>query len=233
VTKKRDLGAEARWFAATLQDLLNLTACDHAKVIARTYGNTAFVGTRLDSELVSHPVRMCSDTATPIWIKVSCHLMLDEDEGLFLTVEKSVFGVYLGAEAEDKLLHYDFERDKERYAEAHIQVCARHDGFERFRRTQGRKDGLAKMHLPVGGRRLRPAIEDLVECLIVEGLVTPKEGWKSVLDRSRNRYRTTQLSASVRRSPDTAASELRRLGYAAVPPNDESVRARLWRLTAS
>ncbi|MEJ3745144.1 hypothetical protein WEI85_17840 [Actinomycetes bacterium KLBMP 9797] len=227
------MGGEARRFAATLQELLNQTVCDHAKVTTKVSGDTAIVGTRLDSEWESQPVRMRSGAAARVSLKVSCHLMLDKDEGLFLTVDRSFFGVYFGAEADDILLHYDFERGKDRYAEAHIQVCARHEGLEQFRRGQGRKDGLAKMHLPVGGRRLRPAIEDLVECLIVEGLVTPKPDWKAVLDRSRNRYRRTQLSAAVRRSPDTAARELQRLGYAAVPPHDESVRARLLRLTAS
>lgn len=214
MTKRPDIGAAARQFAATLQDLLNRTVCDHAKIVAKLDDGHATVGTRLDSRLKSHPVRMRSDTPVRLSIDVSCQLTFDEDEGLFLTVKRSYCGVYLGAEADDILLHYDFERDKERYAEAHLQVCARHEGLEGLRRAQGRKDGLAKIHLPVGGRRLRPAIEDLVECLIVEGLVTPKDGWKPVLDRTRDEYRKRQLSAAVRRSPGTAIRELERLGYA-------------------
>jgi hypothetical protein len=214
VTRKPNLGAAARQFAATLQEMLNKTVCDHAKIVAKLDDDHATVGTRLDSRLKSRPVRLRSDTPIRISIDVSCQLTFDEDEELFLTVKKSYCGVYLGDEAEDVLLHYDFERDKERYTEAHLQVCARHDGLESFRRAQGRKDGLAKIHLPVGGRRLRPAIEDLVECLIVEGLVTPKTGWEPVLDRTRDAYRERQLSAAIRRSPDTAIKELERLGYA-------------------
>jgi hypothetical protein len=213
VTRRPDLGAAARRFAATLQDLLNQTVCDHAKVVTKIHGDDVTVGTRLERGK-SRPVRMRSGAPGGISIDVSCQLTFDEDEGLFLTVKKSYCGVYLGAEAEDILLHYDFERDKERYTEAHLQVCARHEGLESFRRAQGRKDGLAKIHLPVGGRRLRLAIEDLVECLIVEGLVTPKAGWEPVLDRTRDEYRVRQLSAAIRRSPGTAIEELERLGYA-------------------
>jgi hypothetical protein len=213
VAKRPNLGAAARRFAATLQDVLNKTVCDHAKVIIVVHDDSAIVGTRRDGDRSSRPVRMRSDGGGPISIDVSYQLTLD-DEGTFLTVERSYCGVYLGAEADDILLHYDFERNKERYAEAHLQVCARHEGLERLRRAQGRKDGLAKIHLPVGGRRLRPAIEDLVECLIVEGLVTPKAGWEPVLDRTRDEYRERQISAAVRRHPGTALRELRRLGYA-------------------
>lgn len=213
MTRRPDIGAAARQFAVTLQEMLNKTVCDHAKIVAKLDDGHAIVGTRLDSTLKSHPVRMRSDTPVRLSIDVSCQLTFDEDEGLFLTVKRSYCGVYLGAEADDILLHYDFERNKERYAEAHLQVCARHEGLERLRRAQGRKDGLAKIHLPVGGRRLRPAIEDLVECLIVEGLVTPKAGWEPVLDRTRDEYRERQISAAVRRHPGTALRELRRLGY--------------------
>jgi hypothetical protein len=215
MTRKRSLAAEARRLADTLQDVLNKTVCDHAKVITMMRGDgLAIVGTRLDVDGSSRPVRMRSEGSSRISIDVSCQLTFDEDERLFLTVKRSYCGVYFGVQAEDVLLHYDFERDKERYTEAHLQVCARHDGLESFRRAQGRKDGLAKIHLPVGGRRLRPAIEDLVECLIVEGLVTPKTGWEPVLDRTRDAYRERQLSAAIRRSPDTAIKELERLGYA-------------------
>jgi hypothetical protein len=77
----------------------------------------------------------------------------------------------------------------------------------------------------VGGRRLRPALEDIVECLIVEGLVEPKAGWRSVLDRTRKQYRRRQVSAVVRRNPTTALKELRRLGYTVASSEDGQARS--------
>jgi len=40
---------------------------------------------------------------------------------------------------------------------------------------------LEKLHFPVGGRRYRPALEDIVEFLIAEGYVQHREGWREVI----------------------------------------------------
>lgn len=231
MTRSRNLGVQARDFAGTLQGLLNKTICDHAQVNAVVQQNTlAIVGTRI-TDLTSHPIPTRSSARSKIWIDISCRLRFDEDENLFLTVERSYCGISVGRDGQqDILLHYDYERDKEHYAEAHLQVCARHDSFEQYLQELNRADRLGKIHLPVGGRRFRPALEDLIECLIVEKLVTPKPGWRLVLNETRKNYRLSQISAVVRRNPGTAIKELKRLGYAVVPPRDESVRARIVRL---
>ncbi|NJC73034.1 hypothetical protein HC031_25440 [Planosporangium thailandense] len=196
--------------------------------------NQAIVGTRLQG-LRSQPVRMRSAGRTDIWVDVHCRLAFDEHEGKFLAVQGSVCGLYIGYEPPELLLHYDFERDKERYAEAHIQVCARHSTFERYLVELGRKEvnGLHKIHLPVGGRRFRPSLEDLLECLAVEGLVDPKRGWEDVLEKSRREYRLRQVAAVVRRNVGTAVRELERLGYTVNPPKEKNLVARIRNLVAS
>lgn len=75
--------------------------------------------------------------------------------------------------------HDGHQQEQERYTEAHVQVHARHTALERLLGGLGRKevDALTKIHLPVGGRRFRPALEDLLECLIDEGGVEPHDGW--------------------------------------------------------
>ncbi|MBM7078099.1 hypothetical protein [Micromonospora humida] len=234
MTRSRNgLTPQARQFADTLQALLNRTVCDHARIGAKITPEQAVVGTRLEA-LTSTPVRMRSAGDTNIWIDVQCYLSLDGDEGRFLTVQGSVCGLYLGDDPPDLLLHYDFEREKDRYTEAHIQVCAAHPTLERLLAELGRKptNGLQKIHLPVGGRRFRPALEDLLECLIVEGLVRPKPGWQEVLDRTRIDYRRKQIAAVVRRNTGTAQAELERLGYQVVPPDDQRLRAQIARLIA-
>ncbi|GAA2341306.1 hypothetical protein [Dactylosporangium salmoneum] len=140
--------------------------------------------------------------------------MLDMTEGTFLTVRSSVCALMVGDD-QDEVLHYDYDRDKDQYAEAHVQIQARHAGLESFLGDLGRKevDALSKLHLPVGGRRFRPALEDLLECLINERIVDPHPGWKQVLDESRQKYRDKQIAAAVRRQPEIAVNELRRLGY--------------------
>jgi hypothetical protein len=38
---------------------------------------------------------------------------------------------------------------------------------------------LGRLHFPVGGKRFWPCLEDLVEMLIVEGLVSGRDGWQA------------------------------------------------------
>ncbi len=213
-----------------MQELLNRTVCDNARVVARVGPDKALVGTQLDG-LMSRPVRMRSAARTSIWLDVQCRLVLDGDEGRFLTMEASYCGVKFG-DGSDPLFHYDFERDKERYTEAHIQVCASHPTFESFLTELGRKgvSGLSKIHLPVGGRRFRPALEDVLECLIIEGLVEAQDGWERLIDKTRRAYRQRQIAAVVRRNIGTAQAELERLGYKIIPPEDTGLRAQIRRL---
>lgn len=160
--------------------------------------------------------------------------MLDADEGQFLTVCSSVCALLVGNTPE-LVLHYDYQREKERYTEAHLQVRARHEALEQFLGQLGRKevDALAKIHLPVGGRRFRPSLEDLLECLIDEGLVERQPGWAEVLGDSRRDYRPKQIAAAVRRHHGTAIAELRRLGYEVVPPQDGWRKALIRRLVGA
>ncbi|QOC91134.1 hypothetical protein [Micromonospora craniellae] len=227
---RSSLGRKAREFADTLQALLNQTVCDHAQVTVDITADRALVGTRLGG-LMSEPVPLRSHARTRIWLDVQCRLTMDGDEGEFLAVEASYCGLKFG-DSMEPLLHYDFERDKEQYTEAHLQVCASHPTFEAFLQETGRKGpgGLSKIHLPVGGRRFRPSLEDLLECLIDEGLVRPKAGWEQAIGRTRDEYRRKQIAAVVRRNTGTAQAELQRLGYRVVPPDDQRLLAKITRL---
>jgi hypothetical protein len=205
--------------------------CDYVQVnvVGRPGGDVAIIGTRLDG-LISQPVKMRSRAKTRIWIDLHCRLILDEDESRFLTIESSYCGILFGPAHEHRLLSYDYERDKERYTEAHLQVCARHDAFEQYMRELGERRPLEKIHLPVGGRRFRPSVEDVVEALIAERLVDPKTGWEQVLHETRRVFRQTQIAALVRRNHGTAIQELTRLGYKVVRPTDDRLRAGINRL---
>ncbi|MGC5018033.1 hypothetical protein [Micromonospora sp. DT47] len=216
-----------------MQALLNKTVCDNARVVARITAEQAVVGTQL-GPLTSQPVRMRTVGRTGVWLDVQCLLTLDRAESKFLTVEASFCGLLVGDDPCDLLLHYDFQRDKDRYSEAHIQVCAAHPTLEKLLAELGRKEtnGLSKIHLPVGGRRFRPALEDLLECLIVEGLVKPKASWRETLEKTRRDYRIKQIAAVVRRNTGTAETELKRLGYQVIPPTDQRLRAQVSRLIA-
>lgn len=128
------------------------------------------------------------------------------------------------------LVRYDFVEDPAGdIPAAHVQFHAPHPDLARAmaradggtRRGKNRQRAIAKgkspdaseLHFPVGGRRFRPTLEDVLEMLIVEFGIRCVDGWHDAIAESRQRFRSIQLRAAVRDAPREAARELRSLGY--------------------
>ncbi|WP_043167864.1 hypothetical protein [Bifidobacterium callitrichos] len=71
----------------------------------------------------------------------------------------------------------------------------------------------SSLHLPVGGDRMRPGLEDVLQLAVCEFGIDVTAGWLDAVEASHEEYRTTQLRAFVREFPDIAFEELRRAGY--------------------
>ena len=200
-----DLRSKATGFAADIQGVLNRTICSDVQIRTAVWfphavGRTFIVGHRVTKDHpfpARFPVRTGRKQAK-LWMEISYQLRLD-DEQEFLAVHKSFFGVFPSEESKEGLCHYDYEREKDHgYPDAHLQVYGRSDVLESLRRDRA----LSKLHFPVGGKRFRPCLEDLVEFLAREGLVEAKEGYREVLASGRDRFLRNQLKAAMRRSPD-------------------------------
>jgi hypothetical protein len=138
-----------------------------------------------------------------------------EETGRFLQVISSAFSVYAGPDGKSCLCHFDYERDKARgYPEAHLQVIGKSDALATWPGQPNTRE-LGRLHLPVGGRRYRPPIEDVVEFLVVEKLAEPRPEWREVLDRQRREWERIQLKAAIRRDPQAALEVLRERDLAA------------------
>jgi hypothetical protein len=150
------------------------------------------------------------------------HVMLTlelEERGRFLLVRTSSYGLYLDASLDRVLFHYDYDRDPPAdYPIAHVQVGGASDALERIAENLGTDLSLARLHFPVGGKRYRPSLEDVIEFLIIEGLVDARAGWKQAVEEHRARWYKIQLKSVVRRDPEVASEELQRLGYQVTPP---------------
>lgn len=232
MTARSSLGAEAHRYADSLTNLLNSTVCDHARVrpVLRPDQVTAVVGTDPDGRTYrSKPVRLRTRPGAQCWLTITSRYYLDADG--YLTAQKSAYIVSTGTDAEHTLFHYDYERDKTDYTEAHIQVYASSEPFKRLLTAVERpKDDVSKIHFPVGGRRFRPALEDILEALIDERIVIGSTIWRETLNESRDEFRRRQLKAAIRREPDVAAAALRALGYGVEEPAPASnVRSMLGR----
>ncbi|WP_040829542.1 hypothetical protein [Nocardia jiangxiensis] len=216
---------EAKQFTAGMNTLLNGTICNNARLITQIddggQAQISLAGKINDPDdprMNCVPLRIGNENPT-LYVGVQINLQPDPS-GEFLMVRSSVMMLAADPCGERELLHYDYERNKEHgYPEAHVQVKAASADWDVA--LAGRDKPLHKLHLPVGGRRFRPTLEDVIEFLIVEKLVKGRDGWEDVLEKSRQEFQEIQLRAAVRNYPKVAVKVLQRLGYEITEPSDD------------
>lgn len=134
--------------------------------------------------------------------------------GRFLAVSDSSFALALPGSREP-LVRFDYQRDRT-YSPAHVQVHAESSalGYLLAWQPWTKPPKVQRLHLPVGGRRFRPALEDVIEFAIHDLAVEPYDGWRTAIQEGRDRWRRVQLAAALRDvikdDPDTVPDELRR-----------------------
>ncbi|MDE0194427.1 MAG: hypothetical protein OXP08_02660 [bacterium] len=118
--------------------------------------------------------------------------------------------------AED-LFSYEYGTDPDdEYPAAHLHVAGDSAPLRQLCERTGVNKQLRDLHFPVGGRRFRPSLEDVVEMLVTEGFVEARAGWREVVETSRRSFLTRQLRAAVRQDPETARAELAALDQSTV-----------------
>ncbi|GLZ01619.1 hypothetical protein [Actinoplanes sp. NBRC 103695] len=210
-----DLPAQARAFANKIRTLLNQTVADHAQVSAGVVDADQMitVGTHLSlRDLSTKPTPLLSSSKDfQCFLDVQYQLFLEKTEDHYLTVATSFFGVYGLRDAKDPFFHYDYERNKAGYTEAHVQVLGENTGLTPMMHalcTRRKKKSMGELHFPVGGRRFRPALEDVLEFLIDEQLINAKDDWRERLSETREEFRDIQLKAAIRQNPQLARDVL-------------------------
>lgn len=217
-----DLTRQARHFAGELAATLNGTVTDGLRLSVSTDPKgRAVVGKGVGRlNLEGDVVPLTVSRARPrLFLYVIQTLDLD-GEGRHLTTNKSSFALQT-ASADEPVVTYDYARDPPNaYPEAHLHIHGRAVAVQDMLDQCGRrKDKPDDLHFPVGGRRFRPCLEDLIEFCILERLVTPRDGWSAALNKSRNRFLDAQFRAAVRRFPESAAQELRGQGWQVAAPD--------------
>lgn len=149
--------------------------------------------------------------------------------GSWLQVDKSII-MLTYAPGATPLVHYDYIRaDTHNTPSAHINIHGSNDSVSQLmlscgsgkrgksRRSQFVKNGtfptFSTLHFPVGGERLRPGIEDVLQMAVYEFDIDVKDEWQAVIDKSRAEYRTRQIAALVREFPDIAYQTLLDSGH--------------------
>lgn len=139
----------------------------------------------------------------------------------YLAVRKSMFQLTSPQEG-TPLLRLDFNQAANKVPAAHWNVHAERGATSvMLARCNPRHEGLlSQVHLPVGGVRARPCLEDFLDLLITEFNIDHHGSWQDLIEDGRQRWRILQTQSVVRDSPETAADVLRRLGYTVTPPQD-------------
>lgn len=151
-------------------------------------------------------------------LRMRCRL---DSRGEWLAVEQSTFGLYANLDR-TPVLRFDYVRDAKRSPSAHVQVHAHRGALSHLLSQAGHAQAhdMSKLHVPVGGARFRPCLEDVVQFLIEECFFDSLPTWTAAVERGRAKWRVTQASAVARDFPEEAAGTLRRLGYVVREPEE-------------
>lgn len=213
---------QARSFAADVSELLNNTVTNGVRVSAvLDHRGTCWAApgiTKTDLTAVKAVPLRQGRKAAPGYLMVAFVLQLDA-EGEHLTVAKSQYGLYVDEDLQEMALHYDYDREPGNvYPLAHVQMSGQCDALDAIGQRAGVVKEVKDYHLPVGGKRFRPSLEDLVEFLIVEGIAEGADGWEGVVREHRATWERVQLMAAVRRNERAAAEQLEAMGWKVSPP---------------
>jgi len=227
-----DLQSQAEAFATTLTSLLNATVCDGAQldVTLLPGGSTALVSPVQRRRAVNWGVVDLVGSGSPsrLGIKMFFRVRLDS-HGRHLAVDTSSFGLCVNKQTGNCAVRIDYDRgegsepdkpDRHSRSAAHVHLNGASAEIGYARALCGYPPlPLDKLHLPVGGRRMRPTLEDFIEFLVSEHLAPePKPDWWTALATSRAEWVSRQVRATVRRAPEDAIAQLEDMGYTVTRP---------------
>lgn len=133
--------------------------------------------------------------------------------GKHLAVHASTFQLR-DSRGKKPIVRVEYVRDAQRTPCSHIHVHAESGLFTQLLAATGHDSPAAvqSVHIPTGGDRFRPCIEDFIEFLISECRVAGRAGWRDEVKQGRDVWRAMQTAAAVRDRPEVAIEELERLG---------------------
>ncbi len=231
------LAGEAEAFAARLLDLLSAVIPEEGSplnIVVRPNpaSNRVMIGPTITgtgknpTQFDGIPLRRSVDpidSPPPLELRLSFSLTLN-DTATHMAVHSSVFGLDVGPDPQRSVrpvFRVEYVRNPKSVPAAHIHFHAESSELGWIYGTSGsalrRFDSI---HFPVGGRRFRPTIEDVLIMLDREEIFTDWKTpeWRSIVEQSRDESESRQAGAAAARFPDEAAATLRRLGYTVEAP---------------
>lgn len=153
-------------------------------------------------------------------LKIDLWCCLDSRQQ-YLAVEESTYQLIAEVDRAP-IIRFEYERGATTKPRAHVQVHAHRGALSHLlsRARHLTPHSMESLHLPVGGDRFRPCLEDMIEFLVVECKFDRQDGWRTVVEDGRERWKRIQTRTVVRDAPSEAAATLRALGYTVAAPED-------------
>ena len=191
-----ELLATAEDFAGDIADLLDCTVADAAPVRAQVSNDRIVVGTvREDGGITSVPLKVQGEYRLGLRLHFQCQW---DFARRFLAVHSSAMALTLPRWREP-LIRFDY-LESHTWSPAHVQIHAESSALGWLHALTGtsKPPKVQELHIPVGGKRMRPSVEDVVEFAIKDLAVDAKDGAHQRIEEGRSRWRRRQVLAAIR-----------------------------------
>jgi hypothetical protein len=154
------------------------------------------------------------------WLRIDFLCRLDTTQE-FLAIDKSKIWIVADVDS-TPIFRFEFLYDADWVPHSHIQVHGERGALAHLLSQTGHKrpHNMSALHLPTGGARFRPNLEDVIQFLIADCGFDPVDTWEEAVARERADWRRVQTRAACRALPEEAAAQLSRMGYSVSPPPD-------------
>jgi hypothetical protein len=152
------------------------------------------------------------------WLRLTYLLCMDKAE-TWMAVDQSK--IWLTSALDDApIIRFEYQRNAYRAPGSHIQVHGHRGALSHLLTKAGheRPHEMSALHIPTGGARFRPGVEDVVQFLIQDCRFEGKRNWRKAVEQERAAFRRIQLRAAARALPSDAAEALRASGYTVAAP---------------
>lgn len=181
------------------------------------------------SDQLGIPLKVDNEVVFRLLVSYRCNWQSGQH---FFAVEQSSFTLRI-ENVNEPLVHFDYVREAgASIPVAHVNVHAHRDelvyammnasrnrGKTRSKQSlSGKIPRIATLHIPMGGHRFRPSLEDILQMMILEFGIDRGKNAQSAIDAGRQHFRSIQVSAAVSDDAPIAAESLRRLGYTVIEP---------------
>jgi hypothetical protein len=152
------------------------------------------------------------------WLRVTFLCRLDVTSE-FLAIDKSKIWIVAQVDS-TPIFRFEYLYEADWVPHSHIQVHGERGALAHLLSQTGHAEphSMSALHLPTGGSRFRPNLEDVVQFLAVDCRFDMLDTWRSAVDLARARWRHIQMRAACRAMPEDAAAQLTMMGYQVTPP---------------